>query len=109
MDRTSWRSSTLALVRGWPARRRGDGPLCDSGIGTQPTRLRASAFVLRRRSPTFPKLAQPPARGAGWLRLPRPGRASRRIPQIIAAARGGPTFVQAAGVPLRPARAWKDN
>lgn len=112
MDRNSWRSSTRALagvVGEWPSRRRDDGPLRNSGAGTQPTRIRASAFVLHRRSPTFPKLSQPPARRAGWLRLPRPDRASRRIPQIIAAARGGPTFVLAAGVPLRPARAWKDN
>jgi hypothetical protein len=102
-----WKSSTQVspgVAGEWPARWR-----CNSRAGTG-THDFGPLFSFcpegrlpSRRSPSRQRA------DLGWLRLPRFGRASRRIPQIITAARSGPTFVQAAGVPRRPARAWKDS
>lgn len=55
-----WKSSTQdspGVAGEWPARWR-----CNSGAGTRDARLWASAFVLPKESPTFPQVAQPPAR-----------------------------------------------
>lgn len=85
-------------------RSRGDGPLCNSGTGTQNTRLPFRPLL------SFCADGRLPSRRSPSL-LRRPGLAvphgESRI--IIWATRSGLTFIQAAGVPRRPAWAWKDQ